>query len=145
MSKGLSWRQKWMLRSILHATRALPEDLRWQPIAWKAIDYGPSKRKRAFNVGGERNLARAKRRALTSLERRGLVELGNYVFLPLADSVGFLGPKTEWCYCDPKHHIPGKSRIVTGVNLTTDGMKIAEAEEAAVADRRTATTALERD
>jgi hypothetical protein len=76
------------------------------------------------------------RRALRSLERRGLVTLGRYVFRPSADSRDWTGPSIVWRYRDPDDHVPGDSRMMTGALLTEAGWAVVRQEEARIAARR---------
>ena len=65
------------------------------------------------------NTEQAKRRSLRSLEQRGLVELGRYSFYQYHAE----GPmEILWSYTHPKNHVPGETRIMTGVVLTLAGM-----------------------
>ena len=57
------------------------------------------------------------RRALRSFERRGLVELGRYVFFP-EPVMGHLSAHIVWRVFDPDSHLPGETRSMTGVRVT---------------------------
>ena len=75
------------------------------------------------------------RRALRSLERRGLATLESYYFWEFAESGG-MSPRIFWSYTHPKNYVPGKGRIMTGVLLTKAGWAIAAEEEAKIAEAR---------
>ena len=129
MSRGLSWRQKYMLRDIAERCRQRNNmrsgDGPW-PVAWLSIDYGDTHTEEydCFTARGRWNLEQATRRALRSLERRGLVFLDRYVFRPepiITNGNGWGSPEIVWNYVDPDDHIPGESRIMTGVMLTDAG------------------------
>ena len=159
MSKGLSWRQHSMLRSIarrLEAERKQHErmnaalgkhgrrskDWRARPVAWKAVDYGPTSEEDFDTPRVQWNVEQATRRALRSLERRGLVELGRYCFRPFVEG-GAFSPQIVWSYVDPDDHVPGDSRVMTGVLLTEAGW--AAAAEAGVKLNELAQARTDRD
>ena len=132
MSKGLSQRQRWMLSSIAReATRWSKED-RNKPVAWRAIDYGPTSAESDDDYETARvqwNIEQATRRSLRSLERRGLVELGRYCFRPVADMNRGGGPQIFWSCVRRGRRVPGETRTMTGVLLTDAGWAlVAEAE-----------------
>jgi hypothetical protein len=77
------------------------------------------------------NLEQTTRRALRSLERRGLVKLGSYYFQPHADIGAFGFPKTVWICVRRSNYVPGEGRIMTGATLTTAGWAVVEEEKAA--------------
>jgi hypothetical protein len=65
------------------------------------------------------NIEQATRRALRSLERRGLVESATYSYrYDDADHV--------WDCCDPEKHVPGQHRWMIGVLLTDKGRALVE-------------------
>ena len=133
MSKGLSGRQRWMLSSIAReATRWSKED-RNKPVAWRAIDYGPTNSESDPDFSSSAriqwNIEQATRRSLRSLERRGLVELGRYCFWPYAD-MGAMSPQLFWSYTHPDDYVPGETRTMTGVLLTDAGWALVAEEEA---------------
>jgi hypothetical protein len=120
------------------------------PVAWKELDYRPSKSELPEVVDrqkGQWNIEQATRRALRNLEKRGLVELGPYAFMQEADiKIVNISPELlespelreilvapqmqtavlEWYCIDIDNHIPGQSRIMTGVLLTDKGRRLAE-------------------
>ena len=134
MSKGLSWRQREMLVSIAEQVNRAGNNHR-RPVAWRAIYYGPHVMERLrdsdrpahmewiitqeHTARVKWNTEQAKRCSLRSLEKRGLVELGRYSFRPNANS-----SQIFWDYTHPKDHVPGETRIMTGVVLTLAGMDI---------------------
>jgi hypothetical protein len=144
MSKGLSWRQRLMLASIAKQTMREEGPVKLvdgrfvrqsfpRPVAWRSIDYGaPGKNTDAdwhasFTARGAWNREQAMRRALRSLERRGLVKLGSYAFRPeAADNV-----EIEFVYCHPDRYIPGETRWMTGATLTEAGWAAIEAAKSA--------------
>jgi hypothetical protein len=145
MSKGISWRQRLMLHKLLNLeTRFAPKsDPKPEPVAWRDIDYGPTSAESEgdfFSARNQWNIEQVQRRALRSLERRGLVVLGRYVFQPEPVIGGFGWANIAWTYvrCQ-EHHVPGQSRFMTGVLLTEAGRQIALAEEAKLEAHRAAT------
>ena len=133
MSRGISWRQRVMLQSI--ARRSWRNNgvagQRIEPVAWRDIDYGPTQAEGYADYDTPRwqwNKEQVVRRALRSLERRGLVELGSYVFHvePIIDGWGFT--EIRFTYTDPDRHIPGSTRIMTGALLTDAGWAAIHAE-----------------
>jgi hypothetical protein len=128
MSRGISWRQRWLLQSALRAERQQSEYRKGDPIAWRDLDYGPGGELRDDYYGARHqwNIEQAKRRALRNLERRGLVELGAYSFsfMPAAAMVGS-SLNILWICQGPDDHVPGQSRIMTGVLLTDEGRRLA--------------------
>jgi hypothetical protein len=131
VSRGLSWRQRTMLASVAReATRWSKED-RDLPVAWRAIDYGPTSSERDHDYTSARvqwNIEQATRRALRSLERRGLVELDRYCFRPYAD-MNRISPQIFWAYVDPDDYVPGETRTMTGVVLTKAGWALVAEEK----------------
>ena len=79
-----------------------------------------------FTARGAWNREQTVRRALRSLERRGLVTLDRYVF-------SFHGD--DWCCLEPDRHIPGDTRIMTGALLTEAGWAVVRAAVAAPQER----------
>jgi hypothetical protein len=124
-----------MLASIAReATRWSKKD-RNKPVAWRAIDYGPTSSERdpdySSSARVQWNIEQATRRALRSLERRGLVELGRYCFTPYAEmGGGGMFPQIFWRYTDPDDYVPGETRTMTGVLLTKAGWALVAEEEA---------------
>jgi len=119
LSKGISWRQRSLLWSVLRWEGRYGRNDR--PVAWRILNYGPTDAEMRGDYMSPRvqwNIQQATRRALRSLERRGLVELGSYSFKDY-DQDG-------WHYQDPNDHVPGQSRYMTGVTLTAKGREIAE-------------------
>jgi len=118
MSKGISWRQRSMLESMLRLEKVCTPS--WSkepwPVAWRELDYGPTDETVFFTPRGQWNIEQATRRALRSLERRGLIKLGRYSFMADADEYGAN---------DPDEHTPGRDRWMTGVLLTPEGRKAA--------------------
>jgi hypothetical protein len=127
MSRGISWRQRNLLRSLLRLEKVrTPRGWEPFPVAWCELDYGPTEHMGDNDYFGPRvqwNIEQATRRALRSLEARGLVELGQYSFRPYAGQSG-LSPQIEWHYRDPDEHVPGQSRFMTGVVLTEAGRSV---------------------
>jgi hypothetical protein len=118
MSKGISWRQRSILKSILRAKDGV--------IAWKDVDYGPTDSEGEADYQSARvqwNLEQSVRRALRSLERRGLVKLNRYCFSD--DIAGGPFPHITHSAIHPANHVPGETRIWTGVVLTEAGREIA--------------------
>lgn len=124
MSKGISWRQRYMLEKIAcEIERAEDKD---DPIAWRAIDYGATSSESDPDFCSSQriqwNIEQSVRRALRSMERRGLVELGSYYFSGDADwPKGRMGPEIIWSCAHPEDYVPGQGRIMTGVLLTDAG------------------------
>lgn len=118
MSKGLSWRQRGMLESLAKQTNREQD----HPVAWRRIDYGPTDHDLDpdfdSSVRLRWNIEQATRRALRSLERRGLVELVRYCFELCPEDAGVFGTSYVWSYVHPDCHIPGEGRIMTGATLT---------------------------
>jgi hypothetical protein len=146
MSKGISWRQRLMLHKLLNLeTRFAPKSEpkpKPEPVAWRDIDYGPTSAEGEgdyFSARNKWNIEQAQRRALRNLEQRGLVVLGRYVFQPEPVIEGFGWANIAWTYVRQEHHVPGESRIMTGVLLTEAGRQIALAEEAKLEAHRAAT------
>jgi hypothetical protein len=125
MSKGLSWRQRWMIDSIAREATRWGKNERNKPVAWRAIDYGPTDEEVYFTARGQWNIEQALRRSLRSLERRGLVELGRYCFRPDADMYRGGSPEIFWSYVHPDDYVPGEMRTMTGVTLTDAGWALA--------------------
>jgi hypothetical protein len=136
MSKGVSWRQRLILQSLLRREEADKKEYgHAEPVAWKDLDYGPwheGSYKHGDEPRQEWNREQALRRALRSLEKRGLVDLGQYVFTPFPEPYvtphphHFLDARIKWMAMNPDQHIPGKMRIMTGVLLTEEGRRIAK-------------------
>jgi hypothetical protein len=136
MSKGLSWRQCYMLEQLLALEQK--EDYKGEPIAWRMLKYGwtnadyrayvrEDQAKQAWNV------EQAQRRSLRNLEQRGLVRQGHYVFMPYAESYTvhttdghMVEAEIIWYYVHPRDHLSGQSRMMTGVQLTKSGREYAE-------------------
>ncbi len=141
MSRGISWRQHTMLRSIAHHTKQTrlvwvsrdpPKCIQQpvlEPVAWRSIDRGPGGEDREdyFTAHAEWNREQTVRRALRSLERRGLIKLGRYVFT--AEPISRLGTSIEWRCTDPDNHSPsgGLTRIMSGALLTEAGWALVRA------------------
>jgi hypothetical protein len=122
VSRGLSWRQ----RSILKSLKAN------QVTAWKDVDYGPTTAEGRDDFFGAReqwNLEQSIRRALKSLDRRGLVKLGRYVFEdePVPGLPGFI--RIVRHAVDPERHVPGQTRIMIGATLTEAGEAMVKQRE----------------
>ena len=93
MSRGISWRQHAMLKSIAHHTkqtrlvRVGDEFIREpceEPVAWRSIDRGPGgEGPDYFTPRAAWNREQVTRRALRSLERRGLVLARLFLFFRL--------------------------------------------------------------
>jgi hypothetical protein len=136
MSKGLSWRQRHMLISIADRASKDREQYkrsRVRPVAWRAIDYGPTSSEDDDFPSSARihwNIEQATRRSLRSLERRGLVELGRCCFQPYAEIGGMGYPQIVWSYVRRRHRVPGETRTMTGVLLTNAGWALVAEEEA---------------
>lgn len=119
MSKGLSWRQRSMLKQLAQV-EANSSPIGGPPTPWRMLDYGPSHAYNEANgtpdqVRASWNIEQAQRRALRNLEARGLVTLGRYAFYIT---------EREWVCVDPDTHVPGETRIMTGVLLTDAGREI---------------------
>lgn len=130
MSRGISWRQRWMLESI----QRRQDKEQGKPVAWRHINYGPTSNEGKpdyFSARKQWNLEQAMRRALRSLEQRGLVELGRYVFQPYADVVGLGGPSIIWVCRPSDDHVPGESKIMTGAKITEAGREAIRKSESA--------------
>ena len=128
MSKGLSWRQRYMLSSIARRAKKLEEG---DPVAWCDIDYGPTSSESDDDFDSPRvqwNIEQSTRRSLRSMERRGLVELERYCFFPEPTWNG-MTTGIVWHYTHPDDYVPGDMRMMTGVLLTDAGRaEIAEDE-----------------
>jgi hypothetical protein len=116
-----------MLQSIAFNATLWGEHDRDKPVAWRAVSYEAAA---AFKLEDfvtppaqrEWNIEQSQRRALKSLERRGLITLGSYYFSPYAEETGFMHQaRIYWSYTRPKDHVPGQSRIMTGIILTEAG------------------------
>ena len=118
MSRGISWQQRNMLRSLAKNKEVV--------VAWRDVDdYNtPADLDDYFSARATWNWEQTRRRALRSLEVRGLVELGRYVFSP-EPVMGGISAHIVWTVVDPDHHRPGESRIMTGVRLTVLGREAA--------------------
>jgi hypothetical protein len=127
MSKGLSWRQRLMLHQLLRLERKARAR---EPVAWRELDYGPTRHEGTGEFYEKRtqwNIEQAQRRALRGLERRGLVELGQYSFVEETTMSGFF-LRTSWFAQHPDRHVPGQNRYMTGVLLTEAGRQLAAAD-----------------
>jgi hypothetical protein len=137
MSKGISWRQIYMLEQLL-ALEQNEEDYNGEPIAWRMLKYGWTNSDYRNYVREDQakiawNVEQAQRRSLRNLEQRGLVTTGHYVFMPYAESYIIHAPdghmaeaEIRWYYVHPRDHLPGESRRMTGVQLTDAGRQVAE-------------------
>ena len=126
MSKGISWHQLSMLKQLLQFEK---DDGGQLPVAWRALDYGPPQSDHTAPKG-RWNIEQATRRALRNLEKRGLVDLGRYVFFPEAeprrsDKDRTIDAIIQWVPVQPNRHVPGQSRKMTGVLLTDEGRRLA--------------------
>jgi hypothetical protein len=130
MSRGISWRQRALLDHLLR--RELKLEYTGEPVAWRDLDYDSRDETDYFTPRVQWNIEQATRRALRSLARRGLVELDTYSFAPDDQ------PGIRWWCQDPKDHVPGESRHMTGVLLTEAGRQQAEAQAQEAATRRAA-------
>jgi hypothetical protein len=134
MSKGLSWRQRHMLSRIAREATHWSKEERNRPVAWRAIDYGPTNSESDPDFPASAriqwNLEQATRRSLRSLERRGLVKLGRHCFQPYADIGAMSSPQIVWAYVRRRHRVPGETRMMTGVLLTDAGRALVAEEEA---------------
>jgi hypothetical protein len=112
----------WILKEVRYRTNRRNPAL---ACAWRDIDvaYGD------YDASDPRalwNHEQATRRALRSLAKRGLVQLGRYHFRLEADRyVGDVYFPGNWEVIEPARYIPGKDRIMTGVRLTDAGWEIA--------------------
>jgi hypothetical protein len=140
VSRGLSWRQRLMLVSIAREAERWSRKDRDKPVAWRAVDYGPTSAEDepdySTSARIQWNLEQATRRSLRSLERRGLVKLGRYCFWPHAESGGMGQASIFWSYVHPEKYVPGEMRIMTGVVLTAGGRDVVAQEEKARARKR---------
>jgi len=119
MSRGLSWRQRSILDGLLKSKKTI--------VAWKDVNYGPTSAEMDGDYFGARaqwNLEQSVRRALRSLEMRGLVKLDRYCFHEFAE-MGTFGTYTVLEATHPDNHVPGQTRIMTGVTLTEAGREVA--------------------
>jgi hypothetical protein len=130
MSKGISWRQRCLLKSLLR----LEERYERKPVSWHELDWGISEREKWHDPERERdhrrwewNREQAKRRALRNLEARGLVRLGRYVFAPEA---GVREEHPHYPRIDLDDHVPGQTRIAVGVRLSGPLQRGAQMKEA---------------
>jgi hypothetical protein len=134
MSKGLSWRQRSILKQLLQFEKDRGPD----PIAWRELDYGlpvNDSHEKTDTPKGQWNIEQAMRRSLRSLKQRGLVDLGRYAFDQAVGDVrrvdnhelraSYLTADIEWHAVNPDQHIPGQSHIMTGVLLTDEGRRVA--------------------
>jgi hypothetical protein len=111
-----------MLTQLLRLEKKRPG-----PVAWRDLDYGPTSSEEDDDYYDPRcqwNIEQVTRRALRSLERRGLVDLGQYSFPP--KQVGGIRRGAN----GPANHLPGQDRFMTGVLLTGTGRRAAELAEA---------------
>jgi hypothetical protein len=122
MGKGISWRQQVMLNSILEQERRFSREGEGpEPIAWRDIDDGPRFDDIDIDARVAWNREQTLRRSLRSLERRGLVALGRYVFFPEPIITAFGNTSIVWTATYPDNHVPGDTRIMTGARLTDAG------------------------
>jgi hypothetical protein len=152
MSRGLSAHQTSMLRQLerLERRHAKIKDEDQLTFPWSALDYGEIAHRKSgpvvdysrfwesFDDLRRRNWNREQtvRRALRSLERRGLVHLGRHAF-----SIVRVGNSFYWGSNVPEAHVPGESHIMTGVELTDTGRKLARAMRRAEKQRKKEQTA----
>ena len=131
MSKGLSWQQRDLLRTLIQRENEQSADQHnvGDPIAWRELDYeaaGHHHEDSFYNPSVKWNIEQSTRRALRSLEKRGLVELGRWVFELYPEPHDPLwGTRYFWNYVDSDDHVPGESRIMTGVKSTALGREFA--------------------
>jgi hypothetical protein len=122
MSRGISWRQRCLLRGLLRAEQAQPAHCKGDPIAWRNLDYGPTEHEEDWDHFDspecQWNIEQATRRALRSLEKRGLVRLGTRSFRPGEHD-------NDWTCQDRGNHVSGQSRYMTRVLLTDRGRRAA--------------------
>jgi hypothetical protein len=125
MSKGISIGQRQILQKLLRHEQGVP-------VAWCDLDYGSTDPERFFTPEGQHSMAQSTRRALRNLEMRGLVTLARYSFHPWADISqnefrrAMQQVDMGWSYRHPSEHVPGQSRIMTGVLLTEEGRRVAQ-------------------
>jgi hypothetical protein len=110
VSKGISWRQHWMLKHLDRLNSPYP-------VAWRVLDFGPGHEDSFDDPDVAWNLEQSQRRSLRNLEDRGLVRLERCSFSP-GEGAG------EWEY-RIGYHMPGQDRIMTGVVLTKEGRRVA--------------------
>jgi hypothetical protein len=118
MSRGISERQRLILQQLLQL-----EKKGRKVIAWRQLrDHEKT----------DWNTEQSLRRALRSLEKRGLVELGTYSFMPRQERQRLRGRHYrpaldavgEWIAQDAWHHT-SRSHYMTGVSLTDKGRQVA--------------------
>jgi hypothetical protein len=147
MSRGLSAQQASMLRQLerLERRHAKVEDEDQRTFPWSALDYGEIAHRKfcpvfdysrpldaLVNLGRLNwNREQTVRRALRSLERRGLVHLERHAF-----SLILVGHGVYWSSNVPEAHVPGESQLMTGVELTDAGRKLARAMRRAEKQRK---------
>jgi hypothetical protein len=73
------------------------------------------------------NSEQSLRRALKSLQRRGLIGIARYVFMVMPDGYDLVHVCTN-----PENHVPGQTRIMTGAYLTDAGRAMIDAATAHV-------------
>ena len=106
LSKGISWRQRFMLMQL---DRLNSPD----PVAWRRIDYGPVRddlRDQAVRESKDQ----AQQRALRSLEKRGLIR---------HEQLCYAYVDNEWVEIPPDY--TGLPRFMLGVELTDEGRRMA--------------------
>jgi hypothetical protein len=128
MSRGLSWRQHWLLKSIARRE----ERNKGEPVAWCDIDYGPTSSDSDPDFFSRRvqwNTEQSLRRSLRSMERRGLVELDRYCFAPEPTWNG-MTTQIVWNCIHLDDYVPGEMRLMTGALLTDAGRAVIAEDEA---------------
>ena len=124
MSKGISQRQRVILRSLLHRRTLVPNGI----VAWKDIDDYPTEAEIEAEANTDRvdhpTHEQSLRRALRSLQRRGLVTLARYSFEEEPRSGAFGLAYIYRIAHDPMWHVTGKMRLMTGVTLTEAGARL---------------------
>jgi hypothetical protein len=133
-----------MLESIARYTQGTRHEWiaeRWvqrtveEPVAWRVLNYGPTHAEGREDYNTARwqwNYEQVVRRALSSLERRGLVTLGRHAFYFNGEvaSGAFesrFQNSPEWSYTHRDNHIPGQTRIMIGALLTDAGWVVVRA------------------
>jgi DNA-binding MarR family transcriptional regulator len=152
MSRGLSAHQADMLRQLerLERRHAKVKDEDQFAFPWSALNYGEIAHRKSgpvFDYSQPQeffadlrrhnwNREQTIRRALRSLERRGLVYLKRHAF-----SLIRVGNSIYWSSNIPEAHIRGESHIMIGVELTDTGRKLARAMRRAEKQRKKEETA----
>lgn len=130
MSRGLSRSQIWMLGSI-----AYQEDWRRghglnPAVPWFEIDRGPDAKRESVGYvetpDDRWSYEITVRRALTSLEKRGLVTTARYSFQPDTYRSSRRSSGMEWVVA--RDHFPGECRLATGAVLTGAGRRVVDEE-----------------